>query len=98
MLYIFGVPVLQSSYMEFRNINHDNFILVMVLLIARKKFRSCYLKNYFGCFNNVKYQKKLAITKKLVTRLLNFPDRRIRYEFYFKKYRHKQKNKFLEFY
>ena len=36
--------------------------------------------------------------KKLVTRLPNFPDRRIRYEFYFKKNRHKQKNKFLEFF
>ena len=36
--------------------------------------------------------------KKLVTRLPNFPDRRIRYEFSFKKYRHKQKNKFLEFF
>ena len=37
------------------------------------------------------------LKKKLVTRLPNFPDRRIRYEFYFEKYRHKQK-KILEFY
>ena len=32
--------------------------------------------------------------KKLVTRLPNFPDRRIRYEFYLKKNRHKQKKIF----
>ena len=36
-------------------------------------------------------------TKKLVTRLPNFPDRRIRYEFYFQKNWHKRKNKFYSF-
>ena len=45
--------------------------------------------------NLKKKQKKIVYKKKLVTRLPNFPDRRIRYEFYVKKNHHKRKNKFL---
>ena len=39
----------------------------------------------------------VSTLKKLVTRFPNFPDRRIRYEFYFKKYRHNKKINFWNF-
>ena len=64
---------------------------------------SCSLQFYRQWFAVIMTNKEFTPTvhfdmeKKLVTRLPNFPDRRIRYEFYLKKNHHKQRNKFLEF-
>ena len=54
--------------------------------------------NFFNLgYTNVSQRVLEIILKKLVTRLPNFPDRRIRYEFYFKKNRRNEKINFWNF-